>query len=285
MKRFFCFLSAFLLFGFAARPFSSFAAQGKVQGSDSAFTPLHTAGCGTKLNDFCLSIEDPLFLSDAAPSGGTDSVPLAPVHLDVKPLAQDPLLPNGCEAVSMTMLLQYAGVKADPVDFAVDFIPRAEITKSGGVRFAPDPEQAYIGDPRSEHGGWYCFEGPVIEGANRLLRAGGIDGLSAQVLESASYYDLWCCLSSGCPAAVWMTTDYGAPRLSETVTFQLPDHSTLTPFANLHCVVLTGIENDRFYLADPLHGALSVSAEQFFSVFEAMGSRAVILAPNRGGQG
>lgn len=279
MKKIFCIFAVLftLMLCFLIIPQSGESECECFSDSSREFIPLKMDSSATHFNDFCSFNEDPLFLSAPLCSLFMHKFSeLIPVRLDVEPIAQHPVLPNGCEAVSMTMLLRYAGVEADPVDFALNYLPREEITRSGNLLIVPDPEEKYIGDPCSETNGWYCFEEPVIIGANRLLSDYNAP-FSARALDSASYFDLWCCLYTGHPVAVWLTVDYEMPRLCRNIRFRLSDHTTINPFQNLHCVVLTGMDEDQFYLCDPAHGELSISRERFFSLFNAMGNRAVIL--------
>lgn len=57
----------------------------------------------------------------------------------------------------------------------------------------------------------------------------------------------------------------------------LPNGRTYTPYANLHCVVLTGMDETCCYLADPMQGDTLIDRSQFESIYTAMGSRAVVL--------
>ena len=57
----------------------------------------------------------------------------------------------------------------------------------------------------------------------------------------------------------------------------LPNGRTYTPYANLHCVVLTGMDETCCYLAAPMQGDTLIDRSQFESIYTAMGSRAVVL--------
>lgn len=57
----------------------------------------------------------------------------------------------------------------------------------------------------------------------------------------------------------------------------LPNVRTYTPYANLHCVVLTGMDETCCYLSDPMQGDTLIDRSQFESIYTAMGSRAVVL--------
>lgn len=195
---------------------------------------------------------------------------------EVEPVLQNPALPNGCEAASLATLLRCAGVEADPVELAMEWIPRQEFTYSGPDRFGPDPDEAYAGDATSPSGGWYCFAGPVVEGANLYLEFIG-SSLRAEDLTGASFAELERMLAQGRPVAVWFTQDYQDPRLNESFTWTLPSGEQYTPYANLHCLVLAGVDGGDCLLADPLSGSTRVSQEEFERIYTAMGSRALAI--------
>lgn len=172
--------------------------------------------------------------------------------------------------------LEYNGYSVDLVSLGVDYLPRQSFTYSGPYRYGPDPEQAYAGDPASSSGGWYCFEGPIIEAANAWLRDQGSE-LRAESETGADLDRLEQLLRQGTPVAVWFTQDYEQPRFNTSFTWTLPDGSTYTPYGNLHCVVLTGMDETQCYLADPMQGDSVIERDQFERIYTAMGSRAVVL--------
>lgn len=198
------------------------------------------------------------------------------VEVPVEVILQNPELPNGCEAVSMAMLLRSGGVQVEPLRLALEELPRQGFAFSGRQCYGPDPEKAYVGDPSSQSGGWYCFEEPAIQAANDCLRSQGSD-LRAEKVSGASLAKLRRCLRRGRAVAVWVTTDYQLPAFSEDFSWILPDGRPYIPYKNLHCVVLSGMGHGQIALADPLQGQITLSVEQFNTLYHAMGCRAVVL--------
>lgn len=216
-------------------------------------------------------------LSSAAPAPKADQAPATGSGmLSVQPVLQNPQLPNGCEAASLATLLQYSGFSVDLGSLAADYLPCQQFTYNGLNRYGPDPEKAYAGDPFSTTNGWYCFEGPVVEAANAYLRAQGSD-LRAEAITGADMAQLEQLLRQGRPVAVWFTQDYEQPRQNTSFTWTLPNGRTYTPYANLHCVVLCGMDGQQCHLADPMQGSTSIERDRFESIYTAMGSRAVVL--------
>lgn len=203
---------------------------------------------------------------------GIETTPIqySPVEL----MLQYPELPNGCEITSLAMVLTAAGYSVDNVTLYEDYLPRQELMLTIEGLKGPDPEEFYIGDA-ADNTGWYCFEGPVIQAANGYLTDCGsphsavsMRGLSRKQLEEY--------VAAGTPVITWVTLDYDVPSCSQ-VYWLLEDGGEYYPYVNLHCVVLTGINDGRYVVADPINGVTEVTPEVFWYSFEAMGSRAVII--------
>lgn len=206
----------------------------------------------------------------AAPGRGEN--PYAPVEL----ILQSPELPNGCEVTSLAMLLNSAGYPADHLSLYENYLPTQGLTDQGGQRFGPSPEEYYVGDATSQDGGWYCFEGPILQAGNAFLAdAGG----SAQVISvtGLSREDLERFAQAGIPLAVWVTLGYADPAYASSYTWTLPSGDTYIPYSNLHCVVLSGMEDGLFQVADPIYGESLVDPDVLWDCFEAMGQRAVMV--------
>lgn len=192
-------------------------------------------------------------------------------------MLQNPELPNGCEVTSLAMALSAAGYPADKTALFTGYMPSELFAVLDGVRYGPDPETAYAGDAASARGGWYCFEGAVIEAGNRWLSEQGAGchmarctGLSQGALEGF--------LRRGSPLIVWVTRDYAPPEYADYFYWTLPDGSRYTPYNNLHCVLLAGETEDGYRIVDPLEGWQTVDKAAFWESFDSMGRRAVRVA-------
>lgn len=194
----------------------------------------------------------------------------------VKPILQNPQLRNGCEVTSLAMVMASAGCPVDKMVLYQDYLPKAGFYYQGSVRYGPDPEEYYVGDAAARSGGWYCFEGPIIQAGNAWL-AGCGSGLRAVSVTGLSQEELDAYAKAGVPVIVWVTLSFGAPRLS-AAAWRLADGTVYRPYSNLHCVVLTGLSGERYQVADPINGMHTVSRSAFWSCFSAMGSRAVVVA-------
>ena len=193
----------------------------------------------------------------------------------VEIIYQNPELPNGCEAASLAMLLASAGCPADKLTLYRDYLPKGDLSLIDGRRYGPSPEKWYAGNAADLKGGWYCFEGPVVQAANSWLKDHG-NASQARSVTGLSRAELDRCAQDGVPLAVWVTLAYDEPRYSE-FSWTLEDGTEYHPYSNLHCVVLAGTEGEQYLIADPITGFTQVDKDLFWSSFSAMGSRAVIV--------
>lgn len=213
-----------------------------------------------------------LWLSGAlAPAPVPASGGYSPVTL----IRQNPELPNGCEVTSLAMVLKAAGCPADKLELYRDYLPKADFSRMDGKCYGPNPERWYVGDASDLTGGWYCFEEPIVQAANGWLDDQG-STLRAHVLTGLDRKGLDRYAQAGTPLAVWVTLDYAAPQRSEFF-WLLEDGTAYYPYRNLHCVVLAGVEDGKYRVADPISGITLVEKETFWSSFSAMGSRAVAV--------
>ncbi len=190
-------------------------------------------------------------------------------------ICQNPELPNGCEVTSLAMALASAGCPADKVVLYQDYLPTADLAWSDGQCYGTSPEKWYVGDAADPKGGWYCFEGPVVQAANgwldhcgSSLRARSVTGLSKSELDRYAQDET--------PLVVWVTLGYAAPRHSES-SWTLEDGTVYHPYSNLHCVVLAGTQESQYRIIDPINGITLIDKDIFWTSFSAMGCRAVVV--------
>ncbi|MBQ0110890.1 MAG: C39 family peptidase, partial [Oscillospiraceae bacterium] len=72
------------------------------------------------------------------------------VVIDVEALAQNPEFPTGCESVSAVMALKYAGHSVTVSKFVDSYLEKsAEFYIDGDRKVGPDPNEVFVGNPRS----------------------------------------------------------------------------------------------------------------------------------------
>lgn len=73
--------------------------------------------------------------------------------LDVNLVNQYPKYPNGCEAATIVMLLNYYGIDITLEEWITNYLPQKEVYEKNGKRYGPNPAHYYAGDPTSEKRG------------------------------------------------------------------------------------------------------------------------------------
>ena len=200
------------------------------------------------------------------------------VRLPVRGILQNPQLPNGCEATSLAIVLQYLGYPAGKMDMAYAYIPREDFWANElGVRSGADPHVAYPGNPGAADAGYYCYPPPVVEGANAFL-ADQNAAHKALDITGASEEEILTLLDAGLPLIVWKTTDGQPPQTRADAAWLLPDGQAYEPITNLHVVVLTGYNDSYFFFCDPLEGAARMGREELMQNYALTGAYAVAFA-------
>lgn len=197
-------------------------------------------------------------------------------ELTVEAILQNPEFPNGCEATSLAIVLNYLGFDVDKETIAYEYLENEAFTWENGYLYAPNPELAYAGDPASSLG-FYCFEKPVANAANLFL-ADNQSTRRAAALYGASEEDLLNALDKGFPVIVWKSIDNNPPYTSSNFSWYLRGSETVyIPYTNLHVLVLRGYTETEFLLSDPLGQEETIERELFMELFTAFGGRAVYI--------
>lgn len=189
---------------------------------------------------------------------------------------QNPELPTGCEITAMTMLLNYYGYDVDKVTMATKYLPTTKIgTWKGkdGKTYGPDLYHYFAGNPAGT--GITCGAGAIETAADRYLETVGSD-LRAVDISGTPAHDLFAYVSQNMPVFLCATIGMEDRRSIKdswyTEEGELMDWST-----NDHGVVLIGYNSNEVTVADPIHGRVTCSREQFEKVYEQRGRQAVVL--------
>lgn len=195
--------------------------------------------------------------------------------IDVPYISQVGILPNGCEAVSATMLLHYNNFNIEPVDFVDKYLEQGEVYVKWGCRYGPNPKIQYAGDPKSKKGGWGCFAPVIIKALNKYLDgkmyAKNLTGLTLD--EIVQQY-----ISADIPVAVWVTQNM--EKITSLYQWQSYDKSeTFLYPVREHCMVLTGFDDEYYYFNDPLNEAQAVKfkKEVASASYNSLGKQAVAI--------
>ena len=155
------------------------------------------------------------------------------------------------------------------------YLPKVVISTQKGKRVGPNPHIAYAGNPRDLKGGWYVFATPIVDAAKKSIAANNMD-LTAENVSGIMARSRDPFLRLTIPVIVWVTRDLSPPvkrggwYIERTNEF----HSSYT---NLHAVVLTGWEDGKVNIMNPLKGHEILPEDAFFDSYESLGSQAVII--------
>jgi uncharacterized protein YvpB len=188
---------------------------------------------------------------------------------NVPALSQLPELPNGCEAVAATMLLNWAGLPVTKEEVA-DALPRGEMpyVNEDGAFVGSNPKDVFVGDPYGL--GYGIYHKPLTDMMNKWL-PGRIKDISGSTFE-----DLLATITAGKPAVIWATEHMDTPYLElewldeegQLVEWYQPEHALL----------LTGWDDDFAYMNDPMTGKQEAyDIADFKVVWELMGSQAITV--------
>ena len=200
------------------------------------------------------------------------------IQLPVPRILQNPELPNGCEITSLCMLLRYLGFDADKCVLADRYLPRAD------TWWGTDPDLAYMGNPHladaSPQCGYYCFAGPIVAAADAYLAdQQAVSRFRPADLTGAEEDGLVACLQKGCPFLFWASLRFDDICFDPCRSYPLPDGREHRVFHHLHCMVCCGVDDEFFYLADPLDFNSRVPQTQFMKIYRQLGNRAVTIVP------
>lgn len=200
------------------------------------------------------------------------------IKTNVPFISQLPNYPNGCEATSAVMLLRYYGIDISLDEFVLKYLKKDNIYSKDGERFGPDPKTTYAGNPGSLTGGFGIFA-PGIRDAMEKALAEKMDSSSTERLyvfgnDDTSYPLEYYKLSF--PIVIWATTNYEPTK--EMWTWKSVDgtHSYTYP-KNSHTIVVTGFDENYYYVNDPLQSSenTKIEKEKLEKSFDSLGRQVV----------
>lgn len=182
--------------------------------------------------------------------------------------------PTGCESVSSVMVLQYLGYDINVDTFIDDYLPRGTEPFDNGNGLVGDSYNSFfLGNPYTTSG-FGCFA-PVIEKALKQIVDGKheVEVLYHQSLESLCHQYI----DEDIPVILWATMYMQAP----VEAFDYMDWSTgemLTWIQPMHCLVLTGYDENYYYFNDPMVDANTKYLKADVEVaYRGLGSQAIVI--------
>ncbi|GAA0772616.1 hypothetical protein GCM10008908_19290 [Clostridium subterminale] len=193
------------------------------------------------------------------------------INLDVDIINQLPEYKNGCEATSLTMMLNYAGVNVDK-DSVIAKVKRdstpIKYDSKGNIIEWGNPKNGFVGDITGKTPGYSIDPVALAPVINEYLPDKALD------LSGCEYGELEKVLSSGRPIVVWITSTFKEPKISHTWT---SNGAVINSYYSQHAVLLTGMDESSLYYNDPLTGVKNEKVDKavFQSVWTKMERKAL----------
>lgn len=196
-------------------------------------------------------------------------------------IEQNPDYPNGCEVASAVMLLNYYGIPITLQKFVEDYLPMKNVYEENGLRYGPNPAFYYAGDPTSKTRGWGCFEPVIVKAIEKVIedfeKEKSIQ-FEYEFLLVDTKMDLSTYFLYGEPFMIWTTINYEeATDVYEW--FSYDSTNTYTYPKNSHAVVVTGMDNEYYYINDPLKSEknIPIAKEKLEKSFDSVGRQKILL--------
>jgi uncharacterized protein YvpB len=177
--------------------------------------------------------------------------------MNIPVVLQNPELPTGCEVTSLTMALNYKGIKVDKITLA----------KQMPYTTTFDPNKGFVGSPFKKSG--ETINPVKLQELAKVYRSKSADltGVGIATIEQE--------VRAGNPVLVWYTIGYVEPK-DEYLSRN--GHKYWYP-QPLHCIVVTGASSTSFFINDPLNGNKNypIDKDRFNHIYTKMGKRALVV--------
>ncbi|PKM94821.1 MAG: hypothetical protein CVU84_07810 [Firmicutes bacterium HGW-Firmicutes-1] len=190
---------------------------------------------------------------------------------DIPPISQRPNLPTGCEATSLTMLLNFFGKNLTKEQVA-DMIPKGPKPYTvNGLTYGADPKKVFVGSPYDSNS-YGVFHQPILSIVNSCFPT------RAENLTGKTMEDLFEVIDSGRPVMVWATINMLPMRL--TTKWKLNDGSAFQWPGEEHTLLLIGYTNNYVIVNDPYTGQEEYYSKALFETrWKSLGLQAVTVKP------
>lgn len=197
---------------------------------------------------------------------------------DVPLIRQNPDYPNGCEAASATMILNYLKIDITLKEFIDEYLIKGKIYEKDGRRYGPDPTEAFAGDPSDAMYGWGTLAPAIQKSLDDVLNDKTAP-VNYKVISNENNLDLSALMALlDEPLIIWTTTDY-TPVKEVYQWYSYDGKKTYTYPKNSHTIVVTGCDKDYYYINDPLKNEknIRIEKEKLEISFDSVGRQAVAI--------
>ncbi|MFD2169493.1 C39 family peptidase [Tumebacillus lipolyticus] len=182
---------------------------------------------------------------------------------------QYPILPTGCEATALTMLLRFAGLEIENTEVA-HALPKVPLPRQvEGKMAGGNPNKGFVGDPFTKES-FGVFHAPIAKLLDHYLPGRAVD-LSAGTIE-----ELFEVLEGGRPVIVWATLRLQAGQVTDVWYDEAgTEVQWISP---QHCMLMVGYDQEHVILNDPDTGNRELYPRDLFvKRWELLGRQAVTV--------
>lgn len=146
---------------------------------------------------------------------------------------QMPDLPNGCEVTSLSMLMNYYGIKVNKNELAEN-IQHVDFFIDGG-KYRGNPNQGFVGHMSIANAGWCVYNGPLYNIARKYTT-------HIENITGSDFLSLLKLVSNGHPVLIITTTTFN--RVNDMQTWDTNTGKVnVTPSS--HACVITGYSKPK----------------------------------------
>ncbi len=182
--------------------------------------------------------------------------------------------PTGCEVVSTSMLLKYYGYDISVDEFIDDYLESSFLEEVNGKLYGPNPNEAFVGDPRSVYS-YGCYAPVIVNSLNKILRKEHWvkNTTGSEFSELIENY-----IDKEIPVLVWTSLNL-LPTESGAEWYLRESGEKFQWISNEHCMVLVGYDKDKYYFNDPYEGNGVVGYDKNLveKRFKELGDQSVVI--------
>lgn len=182
--------------------------------------------------------------------------------------------PTGCEIVSAVMLLQYYDCNISVDEFIDNYLESSFLEEIDGKLYGPNPNEAFVGDPRSIYS-YGCYA-PVI--VKSLIKVLGTEYLVENTTGSELNELIENYIDKEIPVLIWASIEL-SPTYLGTQWYIEESGESFQWISNEHCMVLVGYDKDKYYFNDPYedNGVVGYDKELVEERFNELGKQSVVI--------
>lgn len=196
--------------------------------------------------------------------------------VDTPIINQNINLPNVCEIVAATMLLNYYGFNISSIDLSKGYLLKKEVYVKDGKLYGPNPALYYAGDPTSKTNGWGVFAPAIVKAINNYLLDQEENGLYYNASELGHALNILAMYQK--PVIIWISTNY--EPIEKLSVWNSYDGKSSYYYPNKsHTVLLVGEDEDYYYINDSLKPTevQKVVKEKLEAAFDSNGRQAIMM--------